>query len=534
MRAFEKRYRIRESDDVLEKLNAILLDIDQRTDAVEQVKDEFQQGNRLDVDALLNKITSDLALKSEAMQALIDETAAGFTPDRIHETSEKRFTSDAEQQGHVDAIAEANERIDGSASSDALTAHTSNNSNPHGVTAAQVGTLTTAQIDADLDMLLAEILGTASTPMNTLGKIELAVAIVTAALDKRVRVDAVQAFSPAESGQALANIGASVLAGRRSAIINGNFDIWQRGTNFAASAARRYTADRFETVMSTTTVATTREEFAQGQTDVPGSPRYFMRNVVVAGAGVGDYAYMRYAAEGVRRYAGKKSTLTFHAKANANKSMSIEFFQSFGTGGAPSANVSTIGVRKINLTTAWQKFSVTVDMPSIAGKTLGTDLNDYMAAHFWFDAGSNLNSRTGALGHQSGTFDVDHFSWALGDATAEDDPFPRETSAQVLADCLRYYQSLGVDITCLAASAVKIRYACKFPWMRVAPTSVLTTATPTIVLNDSSFVGAASALGFGAVTNDSLRGSISGFTGLTVGAPGAPLSPGLITLDAEL
>jgi len=175
-----------------------------------------------------------------------------------------------------------------------------------------------------------------------------------------------------------------------------------------------------------------------------------------------------------------------------------------------------------------------VDMPSIAGKTLGTDLNDTMGVLFWFDAGANLNDRTGSLGHFSGTVDIAHISWVLGDAMAEDDPYPREIGAQVLADCMRYYQVLGVDIQCWAATATTIRYACKFPYMRAAPTAVLTTTTPNIVQNNATVVGAASALFSGAVSNDSLRGGISGFTGLTPGTPGAPLSAGLLTLDAEL
>jgi len=145
-RQYEKRYRLSESDDVLEKLRAIFLDLDQRMDAVEIVKEDFQKGNRLDVDTLLKAINEDLAQKSAAMQEVIDEVNLGFTPDRIAETAEKRFTSDAEQQSHVEGLAEANNRINARATSSALGAHTSRTDNPHRVTAAQVGTLNTLEI----------------------------------------------------------------------------------------------------------------------------------------------------------------------------------------------------------------------------------------------------------------------------------------------------------------------------------------------------------------------------------------------------
>lgn len=201
-RQYEKRYRLSETDDVLMKLRAILQDVDQRIDAVEIVKEAFEKGNRIDIEALLKALDEDISYKSAAMQELIDEIGDGFTPDRISETVDKRFTSNAEQQAHVDGLAEANNRINARATSAALGVHTAATNNPHGVTAAQVGTLTTAEIDADLELLEALILGTASPAADTLGKIE-------ALLAKHLRGDAAQAFSAAEKQQARANADAS-------------------------------------------------------------------------------------------------------------------------------------------------------------------------------------------------------------------------------------------------------------------------------------------------------------------------------------
>ena len=201
MRFFEKFYRLREDDDVLARLTEIFLSLDTRIDAVELVKTAFEQGNRLDVDALLNAINQDIAQKSALMAELIAEAAGGFAADRIIQTALLRFTSDAEQQAIVDAITAANSRIDARATSASLGAHTARSDNPHAVTAAQVGTLTTAQIDEDLEILEAMLKGGVSTDFNNLAKLANALAL-------RVRTDAAQGLDAASQRQARANISA--------------------------------------------------------------------------------------------------------------------------------------------------------------------------------------------------------------------------------------------------------------------------------------------------------------------------------------
>ena len=77
--------------------------------------------------------------------------------------------------------------------------------------------------------------------------------------------------------------------------------------------------------------------------------------------------------ENVTKLAGKTVTLSFWAKADATKNIAIEFGQKFGTGGSPSAELLGIGSQLVALTTIWQKKTITVTLPSIVGKTLGTD-----------------------------------------------------------------------------------------------------------------------------------------------------------------
>lgn len=138
-RKFESDYRLRESDDVLVKLRAVFQDLDLRIDAVEIIAKAFKEGNRLDVDALVKSINSDFAQKSAAFQEVLDEIAAGLTPDRVLETPEKRFTSDEEISSLQAADSNLSFALSSKLNSSTFVAHRDNIENPHQVTKEQLG-----------------------------------------------------------------------------------------------------------------------------------------------------------------------------------------------------------------------------------------------------------------------------------------------------------------------------------------------------------------------------------------------------------
>jgi len=230
-----------------------------------------------------------------------------------------------------------------------------------------------------------------------------------------------------------------VQTGFRNKIINGAFRKWQRGTTFSAATSGRYTADRwFANADVNHTIALSRQAFTIGQTDVPGEPAFFYRAVVVTGAAnAGNAALTAQLVESVRTLAGQTAVLTFWAKASASLNNAVEFSQNFGTGGAPSADVTAIGVTTVALTTLWQKFTIPVTVPSISGKTLGTAGNDRLGVNFWHSAGSSFNARTDTLGEQAGTFDIAQVQLEPG---LVDTPFEHIDPAIEDTQCARYYQ----------------------------------------------------------------------------------------------
>lgn len=166
-------------------------------------------------------------------------------------------------------------------------------------------------------------------------------------------------------------------AGFKNYLINGNFDLWQRGTNFTVSGV--YTADRWKQNHNTAGATYSRQAFTPGQTDVPGEPQYFMR-VDVTGSAVSTSSVLRHRIEGVRTLAGQTATLSFWAKCDTAKTFNITIAQVFGTGGSPSSPVTVVS-SNLSIGTGWNRYTMTVNVNALTGKTIGTNGDDYLEIH---------------------------------------------------------------------------------------------------------------------------------------------------------
>lgn len=237
------------------------------------------------------------------------------------------------------------------------------------------------------------------------------------------------------------SINGGPLSGFRNKIINGDFEVAKRSSSVVAGTGFKYVTDRWARVTTGSTLAYAQQEFAAGVTTPPGNPRYYGRFTVASVAGATNFAIAYHAMEDVRTLSGQTVTVTFYAKADASKNIGFELYQWFGLGGSPSSAITGIGAQQCALTTSWQRFDILVAVPSIAGKTRGTDASDHLELVFWFDAGSTFASRASSIGQQSGTFDIAHVSIVEGDAREETDPFSPRHIQQEVALCQRYYCS---------------------------------------------------------------------------------------------
>jgi hypothetical protein len=218
----------------------------------------------------------------------------------------------------------------------------------------------------------------------------------------------------------------------KNKVINGDFDIWQRGSYFTVNG---YVADRWNIIKTGTDHILTKETFTLGQTDVPDYPGFYARCNVTSSAGASNQSQLNQRIEGVSTFASEEVTFTFWAKADSAKDIAVNVSQFFGTGGSPSS--TAFGDTSTHtLSTAWQKFSMTTVIPSVSGKTLGTNGDDYLVFTFYFDAGSTLDSVTNSLGQQSGIFDIAHVQLERGPVATD---FEKRHVGQELQMCQRYF-----------------------------------------------------------------------------------------------
>lgn len=207
-------------------------------------------------------------------------------------------------------------------------------------------------------------------------------------------------------------------AGGRNKIINGGFDVWQRGTSFSVNGS--YTADRWAMVCASgQTVAASQQLFTAGNPITGYEPTAYLR-ISWSGTPSGTFWFTQRI-EDVRTFAGQTVTLSFWAKASSATSVFVPMLeQNFGSGGSGGASVNG---NAISLTTSWQRFSQTFNVPSISGKTIGT--NSYLDVRPLF-GGSSVNG-----------INVDIWGVQL-EAGSIATPFEVKPYAQELRDCQRY------------------------------------------------------------------------------------------------
>ena len=306
-------------------------------------------------------------------------------------------------------------------------------------------------------------------------------------------------------------------------IMNGDFIVWQRATSGTANG---YTAaDRWINGAAGGTVTQARSSFNPGDGVGVSSitPTYALSQNVTGQSLSSHYAVTQQRIENVRNYSGQTVTvLGYVIRAAGSGNAVIEMAQNFGTGGSPSAQINGISPTTITPTGTWQPFAAVMTVPSISGKVLGSNFNDYLELNLWASAGSTLNSRTNSLGLQTQNILWHGVHIRVGTWTAADAALYRPRNVGVeLALCQRYYWSGLLRSRFRAAVASEFTASnISFPTeMRGAPAA--------------SFISNSYTTNVAAVTISQLTSSGCAFE-ITSGAAGDTFRGDFYEFDAEI
>jgi hypothetical protein len=270
--------------------------------------------------------------------------------------------------------------------------------------------------------------------------------------------------------------------GRRNLIINGNFQVWQRGTSFSATGTI-YSADRWESSNGNPSIGISRGDFSAGQTEVPNNPMYYIQAIKNANSAAQQF---RQKIENVRLSSGVTLTLSFYW--NSASTPVLDVFQNFGTGG--STQVQTHSNEAITLVSSgaiWDKYKVTFTMPSISGKTV-TDADSYTLVRIKESVASTNDVSLAQVQLEVGSV-----------AT----PFEHRSYGEELALCQRYFQKSAPQSEGLKSISgiVFSRDGTLSAVQRYIPVRFVQTmrTTPTVTIYDE-------ALTTGVLTQDSTNG----------------------------
>ena len=264
----------------------------------------------------------------------------------------------------------------------------------------------------------------------------------------------------------------------KNKIINGDFGIWQRGTS--GFSAPGYTADRWRYAVGNGAAGVSQQTFTPGAAPVSGYEGKFFLRYALSSASTSGTPTLEQRIEDVQTEAGQTVTVSFWAKASSSASpTSVVLTQNFGSGG--STAVDTTVVSSPSYTTSWVRYSYSVAVPSISGKTVGT--SSYLSLVFNFPLNTTFTS-----------FDI----WGVQvEAGSVATPFQTATGTLQgeLAACQRYYYrtnalTTGADFAQgLVTSVTNVNAVLQIPVpLRTTVTAIDYPAMSNFVISDGTSI----------------------------------------------
>ena len=140
------------------------------------------------------------------------------------------------------------------------------------------------------------------------------------------------------------------VVGRKNLIINGGFDVWQRGTSLTLSGSNKYSADRWKAHMWNSSWGDTSATFEK--VEVEG-----LNALKVTGSSDLRFFYFHQLIEDARILRGKEVTVSFYAKVDSGSVSANPRLVARPSNTATPSTSLTVG-------TLWEKHEATFVMPT--------------------------------------------------------------------------------------------------------------------------------------------------------------------------
>jgi hypothetical protein len=222
----------------------------------------------------------------------------------------------------------------------------------------------------------------------------------------------------------LSSLNGGALSGMRNKIINGNFDVWQRGTSFTLSTSFQYTVDRWRAKVGTGGAGSITRNVSSGD----GNP-YLTFAITTAGTGSHELSQPIEFVRSVSGTGGASTSVTVSmrvARTSGTGTLDVSLLQYFGSGGSPSASVS-LSLGTITPTSTSTLYSLTGTLASITGKTFGSNNDDQLVLI--------ITPSNAVASYDFASVQVEPGSVAT--------PFERRSYGQELALAQRYYYRIS-------------------------------------------------------------------------------------------
>jgi hypothetical protein len=303
-----------------------------------------------------------------------------------------------------------------------------------------------------------------------------------------------------------------------NAIINGGFDVWQRGTSTNITTTYAYSADRWQTAASgaSGTLGTLTRQTVSDTTNLP-TIQYCARVQRTAASTATQSPVINLSLESSDsyRFAGQTVTVSYYARAGANYSSAssgLAYYLFSGTG--TDQNIGTAGFTgqattasgTATLTTTWQRFTYTATVAATATQLA-----------LWFQF-----TPTGTAG-AADYFEITGVQLELGSVATR---FKRSSGGTIqgeLSACQRYYWRSATGVAYqvfgngFATTTTTSQMLVKCPvTMRTTPT-VLDTAN--LAIYDGAITGFNTPILAGLVSTPDYVYIQSSGTGLTANRP---------------